>query len=154
MDRWWYGISPHFTRHCPLLGTLPHLQIYNSKFTTSKSQGKGTSNHVMPLGNRFYSQVRKGSILFGHGGTCSIFPFTSTFMWTKAKFELDKWKQYTILPNAMPHYDYAHLNKLYWCKHSKKGTLPDENIFNRPQKLLDFSFFWWIFYPNIMIYCV
>ena len=112
-----WNFSPFYQTLSPIRTSAPlanlQLQIHNIK-----EPSKGTSDHMMPLGNRFYSHVRKGSILFGHGGSCSIFPLTSTFMLTKAKFE----------PNIK---------------------------FNRPQKLLDFSFFfWWIFYPNIMIYCV
>ena len=105
-----WNFSPFYQTLSPIRTTAPlanlQLQIHNIK-----EPSKGTSDHMMPLGNRFYSHVRKGSILFGHGGSCSIFPLTSTFMLTKAKFE----------PNIK---------------------------FNRPQKLLDFSFFLVDFLPK------
>ena len=81
-----WNFSPFYQTLSPIRTTAPlanlQLQIHNIKWPS-----KGTSDHIMPLGNRFYSHVRKGSILFGHGGSCSIFPLASTFMLTKPKFE-------------------------------------------------------------------
>ena len=80
MDVWTDGKSPHSTGLRPLPGPLPCFIKENSNPTNLKTivkQGKGTADHLMPLGDWFFSPSSFPSFPFFF--LLLLFPFFPSF---------------------------------------------------------------------------